>query len=167
VTDSIRVDSVPGAGSCFEFHLPYVASVAVAAPAPAATQPLAGISILVAEDDVINQMVLEENLRDDGARVVLVRNGQEAIEQVIHDGPNAYDIVLMDVQMPVMDGYEATRRILDLAPSLAVIGQTAHALNEEKALCFAAGMVGHVAKPIDPDLLVATILEHVGRKRSG
>jgi CheY-like chemotaxis protein len=66
----------------------------------------------------------------------------------------------MDVQMPVMDGYEATRQIRALAPGLPVIGQTAHALDEERATCLAAGMVDHLAKPLDPDQLIASILRH-------
>ena len=66
----------------------------------------------------------------------------------------------MDLQMPVMDGYEATRQIRALAPALPIIGQTAHALDDERAACLAAGMVDHLAKPIDPDRLIASILHH-------
>jgi PAS domain S-box-containing protein len=162
---NISVESRPGAGSSFEFRLPYVES---ATPMPEAkpdqidvAQPLAGLSILVAEDDVINQMVLEEHLIHDGARLVLVGNGREAVERVMRDGSAAYDVVLMDIQMPEMDGYEATRQILALAPNLPIIGQTAHALNEEREKCLAAGMVGHIAKPIDPERLGRLVREHV------
>jgi PAS domain S-box-containing protein len=165
----IFVESQPGIGSTFEFRIPYVRPVERdSEPTPAAgfftakgDKPLAGIAILVAEDDLINQMVLEETLVGDGARVVMVGTGQAAVERVIRDGPAAYDIVLMDMQMPEMDGLEATRRILKLAPDLPIIGQTAHAFSEEREKCFAAGMVAHIAKPIDPDELVQLVQVHV------
>jgi len=83
------------------------------------------------------------------------------VERVTRDGPGAYDVVLMDVQMPEMDGHEATRRILKLAPDLPVIGQTAHALKEEQDKCRKAGMVGYISKPIDPVALARLVLQHV------
>ena len=125
--------------------------------------PLQGLRILVAEDDVISQMVLEHNLAEDGAQVVTVHNGRDALNRVILDGTAAYDLILMDVQMPHMDGYEATRRILEIAPGMPIIGQTAHAFSEERDKCFAAGMVGHLAKPIDPDKLTACVLHILAR----
>ena len=165
---SIRVHSRPGSGSTFEFRIPFVP---VSAPPPSAEQPsrgsekaLAGLSVLVVEDDVVNQMVIEENLVDDGARVVIAGNGVEAVDRVRHDGPAAYDVVLMDIQMPVMDGYEATRRILAFAPNLPVIGQTAHASGEERDKCFSAGMVAHIAKPIDSQALSELIRRHAPAK---
>jgi PAS domain S-box-containing protein len=173
----IRVESRPGVGSRFEFRLPYVEPIAnasnvVAAPplAPAVTatmpaRPLAGLSILVAEDDPVNQMILDVNLSEDGARVAIVGDGGTAVERIVHDGPGAYDIVLMDIQMPGMDGYEAARRILALAPALPIVGQTAHAFGEDRDKCFAAGMVGHIAKPIDPAVLVQLVLRVVAGER--
>ncbi len=164
----IRVESQPGAGSTFTFRVPYVEAEAhvQATGSPTvnrgrAARPLAGLSILVAEDEPINRMVLEESLSEDGARVVMVVNGSEAVERVKHEATNAFDIVLMDIQMPEMDGYEATRRILQIVPGLPILGQTAHALMEERDKCLAAGMVGHIAKPIDPDALVDLILLNV------
>ncbi len=170
----IRVESQLGAGSTFEFRLPYVEAAAPKAettPAqtalsPPLEKPLAGLSILAAEDDAINRMVLEENLIHDGAEVVLVGNGREAVERVMQDGSAAYDVVLMDIQMPEMDGYEATRQIRVLAPDLPIIGQTAHALDEERDKCLAAGMVGHIAKPIDPELLVKLVREHASARKT-
>ena len=116
--------------------------------------------ILVAEDNEVNQLVLEDNLVSEGAEVTLAINGQEAVDHVRQRGGDGFDVVLMDVQMPVMDGYQATRQIRALAPGLPVIGQTAHALDEERATCLAAGMVDHLAKPLDPDQLIASILRH-------
>ena len=76
------------------------------------------------------------------------------------DGSDAYGVVLMDLQMPEMDGYEATREIQAIAPDLPIIGQTAHAFAEDQRRCFDAGMVDHVAKPIDPDELILKVRRH-------
>jgi CheY-like chemotaxis protein len=110
-------------------------------------------------------MLLEEHLLEGGARVILVGNGREAVERILRDGRTAYDMVLMDIQMPEMDGYEATRRIAELAPDLPIIAQTAHAFSEEREKCLAAGMVGHLAKPIDPNELLRVVLEHVAARQ--
>ena len=107
--------------------------------------------------------MLEDLLLREGASVVLANNGREAVERVRDDGPDAFDVVLMDVQMPLMDGYEATRRIGALAPGLPVIGQTAHAMAEERAKCIEAGMVDHVAKPFEADQVVDVILRSMKR----
>jgi CheY-like chemotaxis protein len=72
-------------------------------------------------------------------------------------------VVLMDIQMPEMDGYVATHKIREIAPGLPVIGQTAHAMAEERAKCLEAGMVAHIAKPLDLDILVETILNPASR----
>ncbi len=165
----IRVESIPGSGSLFEVRLPYVQpaphpEAGEAATAALSEKPLAGISILLVEDDPINQMMLEINLADDGALLDMVGDGAAAVERVIAGGPQIYDVVLMDLQMPVMDGYEATRRILELAPDLPIIGQTAHAYGEDRERCMAAGMAGHIAKPIDPQALAALILQVVAAK---
>jgi CheY-like chemotaxis protein len=167
----IRVESTVGAGSLFEVRLPYIepaphpAGTGHARPVTLPDKPLAGISILLAEDDPINQLMLEVNLEDDGAHLVIVGDGATAVERVIADGPQAYDIVLMDLQMPVMDGYEATRRILELAPGLPIIGQTAHAFDEDREKCLAAGMAAHIAKPIDPQALVTLVLRVLAERR--
>ena len=154
----------------FEMRLPYVRT----APHPDTREatsvtlpdePLAVLSILLVEDDPINQMMLEVNLEDDGARLVIVGDGATAVERIIADGPDAYDVVLMDIQMPVMDGYQAARRILELAPELPIIGQTAHAFDEDRDKCLASGMAGHIAKPIEPRALAALILKVVADKR--
>jgi CheY-like chemotaxis protein/anti-sigma regulatory factor (Ser/Thr protein kinase) len=165
----IRVASQPGAGSRFELRLPLVeaeeASPAVpAAPAAGGSHSLEGLRLLVAEDSDINRAVLEELLAAEGAEVVLKEDGAQAVIEVQRAGASAYDLVLMDVQMPVMDGYAATRRIRELAPELPVVGQTAHALAEDRARCLAAGMVDHIAKPADIAELVAVIRRHARRR---
>jgi CheY-like chemotaxis protein len=117
------------------------------------------LRILLAEDNPVNQQVASAMLLKRGHRVDVANNGREAVDAI---RAHAYDVVLMDIQMPEMDGYEATRRILELAPDLPVIGQTAHAMLDERRECLAAGMVDHIAKPIDFRLLVDTIMRHLG-----
>lgn len=170
---TIQVSSTPGSGSCFDIRLPYlpaeiepVGEVVDASANCAVVLRLAGIRILVAEDNEINQIVISENLADEGAEIVLVGDGLAAVNRVIADGSEAFDLVLMDVQMPGMDGYEATANLLAIEPDLPIIGQTAHAYGEEKARCFAVGMVDHIAKPIDPDLLVEKILTHARKHQA-
>jgi CheY-like chemotaxis protein len=168
----IWVESQPGKGSTFEFRLPYVQADApldlfsARETVVPAGKRLLGVTILVAEDDPINQEVLEFNLTEDGARVVMVSNGLQAVERIVQEGRAAYDVVLMDMQMPELGGIEATRRILELAPDLPIIGQTANAFAVDRDKCLAAGMVGHIAKPIDLEALVSLVLEHaVARPR--
>jgi CheY-like chemotaxis protein len=114
---SITVESVPGQGSCFEIRLPYL-PIADELPAwapPSAdheeARPLAGKRVLVAEDVEINQEIAQSVLDDFGAQVTLAANGLQALERIRQHGATAFDIVLMDIQMPVMNGYEATRQI--------------------------------------------------------
>ena len=125
---------------------------------------LTGLSVLVAEDNEINQEVLSILLSEEGIVVDLAENGQVALDKVMQRGPEAYDLVLMDVMMPVMDGHEATRQLQKIAPDLPVIGQTAHALEEERQACLAAGMRDRLTKPVDPDELFAMIRRHARRR---
>ncbi|MEQ1580583.1 MAG: PAS domain-containing protein [Steroidobacteraceae bacterium] len=163
----IRVASQLGLGSRFECRLPCVSTEGTAsAPAgstrgmPPSDPPLAGLRILIADDDPNNQDLLAVTLGEEGAITVIAHNGREALELVRSEGPDAYDVVLMDVQMPEMDGYEATRQINLLAPSLPIIGQTAHALTEERESCLAAGMVAYVAKPLELGALVNLVRQY-------
>ena len=117
--------------------------------------------MLAVEDDELSRMVLREILEYEGATVVLTENGQQALDRLEELGPASFDIVIMDVQMPVMDGYETTRHINSIAPCLPVVGLTAHAMVEERERCLAAGMVAHVTKPVDEDYLVAVLLQQL------
>jgi two-component system sensor histidine kinase/response regulator len=167
----LLVRSTLGQGSEFELRLPLREARPATGPvlpppgpaAPAGTHPLDGLNLLVAEDNPVNQLVIAQLLASVGAQVELASDGAQAVDRV-RATPDAFDAVLMDVQMPVMDGFEATRRILALAPGLPVIGQTAHALPEERAQCLAAGMAAHVAKPIELDRLVATVRAVTGAR---
>lgn len=130
---------------------------------------LQGMRILLVDDSEINLEVARRLLEKEGARVEVASNGQEALDLLnSNNGPtSAFDAVLMDVQMPVMDGYEATslaRRQFGLA-ELPIIALTAGALSEEKHRAEAAGMNAFLTKPLDPALLVRTLHMHVNKSR--
>jgi CheY-like chemotaxis protein len=161
----LTVTSTPGAGSEFSFTLSfaYLAdAVGAPAPAPAALVSLRGSRILVAEDNAINQQVARELLEGVGAAVVIADSGFAAVEKALAPGP-AFDAILMDLQMPGMDGFEAAQAIRrDRARgALPIIAMTAHAFEQEKGKCLAAGMNDHVAKPVEPARLFATLLRWV------
>jgi len=121
---------------------------------------LAGACILLAEDNDINQQIAVELLDGAGANVTVARNGREAV-QILSNGAQsqAFDVVLMDLQMPEMDGYQATAKIRSEPRfhSLPIIAMTAHATIEERERCLAGGMTDHVSKPIDPAVLFETV----------
>jgi PAS domain S-box-containing protein len=164
----ISVDSARGAGSHFEVELPLVEAAGPSParyPTPAETAAgagnrLAGLRILVAEDNEINQFVIREMLCGEGCEVELAADGQQAVALAAGPGRGTFDLVLMDVQMPVLNGYEATQRIRAIAPQLPIVALTAHALAEERRKCLAAGMEDIVSKPIDPEQLVSVIRRH-------
>ncbi len=121
----------------------------------------AGQRVLLAEDNPVNQEVAGELLRRAGLLVDTAVDGAEALDKLrsLH-----YDAVLMDVQMPGMDGLAATRALrAERGPALPVIAMTAHAFGEDRAACLAAGMNDHVAKPVDPERLYATLLRWLPR----
>lgn len=164
----ITVNSQPDKGSTFTLYLPLPeTNPAIESDinqAESTQLRLAGLHLLAAEDVAVNQMVLEDILQQEGADVVFVENGQQAIECVKEHRENAFDLILMDIQMPVMNGYEAAQKINKIAPDLPVIGVTAHAFNEEREHCLASGMVDHVSKPINIQVLIKTILKHAKGK---
>lgn len=138
---------------------PQTGVVAAAVPT-AQAQVLAGVRLLVAEDNEINQQIARELLEAAGALVEVAGNGCEALSML---AAAQYDAVLMDVQMPQMDGVETTRRIRAEPhwAQLPVIAMTAHARVEDRERCIEAGMVDHVTKPVDPQALIATVLRWV------
>jgi signal transduction histidine kinase len=163
---ALMVASRVGEGSIFTLRLPLPRVEPPRAASPTAappTQRLAGLRVLAAEDNEVNCMVLESMLEFEGAQVVFAGNGLEAVNAMAQADAGTYHGVLMDVQMPVMDGLEATRRILAAHPTVPVIGLTAHALEEERERCRAAGMVEHLAKPVELDELVA-VLQRCARR---
>jgi CheY-like chemotaxis protein/HPt (histidine-containing phosphotransfer) domain-containing protein len=162
MSGEIGVSSRQGVGSTFWIELP-LASASAALPQPSdASQPAARaaprrLRVLVAEDNAINQRFMAALLRKAGHIATVVETGYEAVAAVRDGG---YDVVLMDVQMPDLDGVEATRQIRTL-PSpqcrIPIIALTAHAMTGAKEEYLAAGMDDFVAKPIDPALLLATL----------
>jgi signal transduction histidine kinase/DNA-binding response OmpR family regulator len=129
-----------------------------AAPAEPATSDLSGSRVLVAEDNAINQQIVEHLLARLGVAVEFAGNGREAVDAVLKD-QTRFDAVLMDVQMPEMDGLEATRLIRKQvdAAELPIIAMTAHAMETERQLCLEAGMNDHLTKPVDPKALTKTL----------
>jgi CheY-like chemotaxis protein/HPt (histidine-containing phosphotransfer) domain-containing protein len=128
---------------------------------------ISGGRVLLVEDNEINQQVAQEILQGAGLFVTVANNGQEGVDAALQ---NEYDIILMDVQMPVMDGYTATREIRNLKSeirNLPIIAMTAHAMAGDEQKSLDAGMNGHVTKPIDPDQLFATLQKWIkpGRKQ--
>lgn len=127
-------------------------------PAPATVdgEALAGLRVLLVEDHPINQEIALRLLSSRGAVVDVAADGQQGLDRLKARGPDAYDLVLMDLQMPVMDGLEATRRLRETPgfEDLPVLAMTAHTLAEERAQCVAVGMQGHIAKPLDVAVLV-------------
>ena len=125
--------------------------------------------ILLAEDIEINREIILTLMEDAGVVIDCAENGEMAV-QMFHDASAPYDLVFMDIQMPLMDGLEATRRIRALktpnARAVPIIAMTANAFNEDVQECLAAGMNDHLGKPIDVDKLQATLLKYLGHKAS-
>jgi CheY-like chemotaxis protein/HPt (histidine-containing phosphotransfer) domain-containing protein len=124
-----------------------------------ASVDLAGLRVLLVEDNAMNRQLAVELLRDKQVEVHVAHNGQEAIERINDHGGGYYAVVLMDLQMPVMDGYEATR-LLRLDPrfvDLPIVALSAHAMADERERCQVLGMNGHLSKPIEPDALYAAL----------
>jgi two-component system sensor histidine kinase/response regulator len=123
---------------------------------------LTGMRILLVEDNDINQQIAVELLEGVGAKVTVTNHGREAVE-LLRQGPAkpAFDVVLMDLQMPEMDGHQATAHLRADArfEALPIIAMTAHATVEERDYCLAHGMNGHLAKPIEPAVLFATLAQ--------
>jgi PAS domain S-box-containing protein len=163
---SIVVKSVEGQGSVFSFQLTYgytsaeggVSPVGVAVALADYNQCLAGKRFLVAEDNEVNQQLVEHVLRRGGGVVQLAGNGEEAIRYLAL-GENNYDLIIMDLQMPVMDGYTATQRIRgDLQLEIPIIAMTATALIGEQVRCFEVGMNDYMTKPFEFSDLYRRIL---------
>ena len=170
----IEVKSEPGRGSVFTLRLPAgeVTRDATLEYSPAecsleterkvqriVQEPHAlDAKVLLVEDVKFNQMLMAAILKKAGARVTVAENGVRGIEEFrsARDGGEAYDLILMDMQMPVMDGYEATRRIRREAPGVPIVALTAHAMSSDRDKCLDAGCSDYATKPIDRATLIET-----------
>lgn len=166
---SISVESAPGRGTRFEVVLEFPidtgsdhAQKVQALPEEAEeTSPLSGMKFLCAEDNAINAEILEMLLESKGASCTICSNGQEIVDAFASVKPGEYDMILMDVQMPVMDGLEATRRIRSgenpLGKTIPILAMTANAFLEDMQKSKEAGMDEHLSKPVDIAALEQTV----------
>ena len=165
---TIDVDSELGQGSCFEVLLDLKIAedrtVALAAQEETDEQDgniLQGMRFLCAEDNELNAEILTELLKIEGAECTICENGEEILKAFEQSAPGDYDMILMDVQMPVMNGYDATKAIRrsshELAKKIPIIAMTANAFSEDIQHSLAAGMNAHVSKPVEMKVLEKTI----------
>jgi len=160
---NIWVESEPGQGTIFYFTIPYSTPKQTEmsnmnSNETAFPYDWKGRTILIAEDIDFSFLYIEAVLRRTGAKVLWAQNGREAIELVkLHPG---IDIALMDIHMPIMNGYDATREIVSIRPDLPVIAQTAFVLPDDVKACYAAGCAGYLAKPIRREQLLNTLTDY-------
>ena len=165
---TIDVESEPGQGSCFEvfMDLKIAEERSVSPDSQAETEEqdgniLKGMRFLCAEDNELNAEILTELLKIEGAECTICENGKRVLETFEQSVPGDYDMILMDVQMPVMNGYEATKAIRrsshELANTIPIIAMTANAFSEDIQHSLTAGMNAHISKPVDMKTLEKTI----------
>ena len=165
---TIDVESELSQGSCFEVLIDlriaedrFVSSAEQAEKDEPAGNVLKGMRFLCAEDNELNAEILMELLKIEGAECTICENGKRVLEAFEQSAPGDYDMILMDVQMPVMNGYEATKAIRrsshELAKTIPIIAMTANAFSEDIQHSLAAGMNAHVSKPIEMKVLEKTI----------
>ena len=117
-------------------------------------------TVLIAEDEVMNYMYLEEALRETEATIVWCKNGKEAVQKVVNERL-AVHLILMDIKMPEMNGYEATKKIKDFNPQIPIIIQTAFAMPEERKKGFAVGGDEYIEKPIRQNKLLTVMSKFI------
>ena len=165
---TIDVESELGQGSCFEVLIDLRIAqdrTAALAAQEEIEEPdsniLKGMRFLCAEDNELNAEILMELLKIEGAECIICENGERVVEAFEQSAPGDYDMILMDVQMPVMNGYEATKAIRrsshELAKTIPIIAMTANAFSEDIQYSLAAGMNAHISKPVDMKTLEKTI----------
>ena len=166
---TITFESEEGAGSTFVIRVPFRIDTDRDRKVETGEKTevsIRGLHILLAEDNELNMEIAEFILRNEGAEVTKAWNGQEAVELFRKSEPGEFDVILIDIMMPVMNGYEATKMIRSLdredAKAIPIIAMTANAFTEDRIRAKEAGMNEHVAKPVDVKLLVQVIHKLVG-----
>lgn len=164
---TISFVSQPGKGTAFFIILPFELDLAreeqhaKEESAQPENMSLEGVNILLVEDNPLNQDIAKFLLENMGAHIQMANNGQEAVEQFSASQPGDIDIILMDIMMPVMNGYEAAKSIRSMdrqdATEIPIVAMTANAFTDDKQQAFEAGMNEHLAKPLDKDLLLKTL----------
>ena len=157
--------SALGKGTEFVFTFELPIAYAPESRQPIAEADLSGKKILLVEDNDLNREIAEEILTEGGIQVAEAANGAEAVEILRLAAPGDFDAVLMDIQMPVMDGYTATRIIRGLdnaaAANLPIIAMTADAFAEDKRRALEAGFTAHIAKPVNMATLIETLSQYI------
>ena len=166
---TISVESELGEGSCFTVVIPFEIDheASLKQSEEAENADISGLNIMVAEDNELNMEIIEFLLTEQGAHVEKVQNGQEALDKFEGSEAGTYDVILMDLMMPVRDGISATKAIRASkhaeAETIPIIAMTANAFYEDERKCLDAGMNAHLAKPLDMKMVVSTIAECVGK----
>ena len=165
---SLEVESEPGKGTIFTFTLmhkiadkKYYSQRKEKVKTSNMGESLSGKHVLLAEDNDLNAEIAVTILEEAGIIIERVEDGIQCVNRVEQMSPGTYDLILMDIQMPNMDGYTASRKIRGMeredAKAIPIIALTANAFDEDRNKAFAAGMNGHIAKPIDVGRMVRSI----------
>lgn len=167
---TISVTSEKGKGSTFTVEMPFVMADRTVTPEEKESVPqesIAGLHLLLAEDNELNAEIAEMLLSDQGARVTWVKDGKQAVNVFVNNPPGTFDAILLDVMMPVMDGIAATRSIRQLSrpdsKTIPILAMTANAFAEDAKKCLEAGMNVHLSKPLEIEKVVAAIGKLVAR----
>ncbi len=170
---SITFESVKGEGTTFHvvttFDIDKGSNGQESIESTEQPASIRGARIILAEDNEMNIEIVKFMLAEEGAQIIEARNGREAVEALAESEPGSVDAILMDIMMPVMDGYEATRTIRAMdrsdAKSIPIIAMTANAFTEDKLAAQRAGMDEHIAKPLDSKLFLKTLAEQIAKYR--
>ncbi len=156
----LEIQSHPNEGSTFTVKLPFIPVEKPAEVNGRNIQDLKGLNILLVEDEVHNLEIIQELLESKQATVTPFTNGLAVVEYIENQGDDSQnDLILMDLEMPIMNGYQATEAILKIKPDLPIIALTAHAFSEASEKAAQAGMLAHISKPVSIEKMVETITQ--------